>query len=132
MSLWNNFGRSPFQTHVFSALVSFFILSDNFFDSTYLLDHLDVQILNFMLNLLRKIVKKIEYSKSLLDSENYWCGHQQSYNFFLIISGHFRITQESQNQLIRNEEIAVTGEKTFSIFWKGKIFVADRKKYLYR
>ena len=33
MCLWNDFGRSPFQTRVFPALLSFFILSDNFFDS---------------------------------------------------------------------------------------------------
>ena len=31
--MWNNFGCSPFQARIFLALVSVFILSDNFFDS---------------------------------------------------------------------------------------------------
>ena len=31
--MWNNFGRSAFETRVFPAIMLFFILSDNFFDS---------------------------------------------------------------------------------------------------
>ena len=85
-----------------------------------------------MLNLLKqkKIIKEMEYSRSLSDPQNYWCGRQQPYNFFPI-SGHFRITQENQNQLIRSEKIALNWGKYFSIISKGKIFVANLKKSLY-
>ena len=32
----------------------------------------------------KKSFKKIKYSRSSPDTENYWCGNQQSYNFFLV------------------------------------------------
>ena len=125
--LWNNFGRSPLQTRVFPALVSLFILSDNFFLTLDLfLNKLDFQILNFMMSSLKKKNdnnknKKLEYSRSLSDPENYWCAHQQPHNFFSI-SGHFRITEENQNQLIRSEKIAVTRGRKFLDYFKRKNF----------
>ena len=127
--LWNNFGRNPLQTRVFPALVSLFILSDNFFLTLDLfLNKLDFQILNFMMSSLKKKNdnnknKKLEYSRSLSDPENYWCAHQQPYNFFPI-SGHFRITEENQNQLIRSEKIAATrGRKFISLSTGGPVYV---------
>ena len=75
----------------------------------------------------KKIIKKIEYSRSLSDSENYWCGHQQPYNFFPI-SEHLQITQENQNQLIQSEKIAVTGGKKFLDYLKRKDFYNQLEK----
>ena len=34
----------------------------------------------------KKIIKKMKYSRSLSGTENYWCGHQQSYNFFPVFA----------------------------------------------
>ena len=66
-------------------------------------------------------IKKTEYSRSFSDPESYWCGHQQPYNFFPI-SGHFRITQGNQNQLIQSEKIALIGGKIFQDYLKKKNF----------
>ena len=83
-----------------------------------------------MLNLLKKILKKIKYSRSLSDPENYWCGHQQPYNFFPT-SRHFPINQENKNQLIQSRKISCNWEKIFfCIISRGKIFTADQKKIL--
>ena len=56
--------------------------------------------------------KKIENSRSLSHPENNWCGRQQPNNFFPI-SGHFRITQENQNRLIRSRKIRYNWGKIF-------------------
>ena len=84
-----------------------------------------------MLNLLKKkIIKKIEHSRSLTDPENYWRGHQQPYNFFPI-SGHFPITQENENQLIRSRKITCNWEKMFFLdYLKTKDFYSWSKKIL--
>ena len=34
----------------------------------------------------KKSLKKINYSRSLSDPENSWCGHQQPYNFFSVFT----------------------------------------------
>ena len=76
----------------------------------------------------------MKYSRSLSGTENSWCGHQQSYNFFPVFA-NFRTllaTQENQNWLIRSGKISCSWGKTFClIISKGKIFRADRKKSLY-
>ena len=61
--------------------------------------NLDFQMQNFMLNLLKKkSFKNIKYCKSSPDPEYSQCGyHLISFRFFPI-SGHFRTTQENQNQ----------------------------------
>ena len=140
LSIFNE-NYSSFQTHVFPALVSFFILSDNFFDfgPIFKCHTQRMEKVNWISRsrtlcwiFWKKIIKKIEYSRSLSDPENYWCGHQQSYNFFPI-SRHFLITQENENQLIRSRKISCNWENVFFlIISKGKIFIADRKKSLYR
>ena len=121
---------------VFPVLVSFFILSDIFFDFepifkcyTQGMEKVNWFSRSRTLCLIfwKKIIKKIEYSRSLSDPENYWCGHQQPYNFFPIFR-HFVITQENKNQLIWSRKI----NNFFLIISKGKIFIADRKKSLYR
>ena len=93
---------------IFPVLVSFFILSDIFFDFEPIFKcyNQSMEKVNWLsrsrtlcLIFWKKIIKKIEYSRSLSDPENYWCGHQQPYNFFPI-SRHFLITQENENQLI--------------------------------
>ena len=47
---------------------------------------LDLQMQNFILNVLKKkkIIKRNQVLKNSPDPENYWRGHQQSYNFFLV------------------------------------------------
>ena len=54
---------------------------------------------NFMLNLLRKkkLLKNMKYSRSLLDPENYQCGHQQPYNFFPIFA-NFQIVPDNSGK----------------------------------
>ena len=93
------------------------------------LDQLDFQInkISWIFWKKKKIIEKIEYSRSLSDPENYWCGHQQPYNFFPI-SEHLQITQENQNQLIQSEKIAVTGGKKFLDYLKRKDFYNQLKK----
>ena len=111
----------------FPALVSFFILFDIFLTLNLFLDQSDSLINRICWIFWKKIIKKIEYSRNLSDPENYWCGHQQPYNFFPIF-GHFQITQENQNQLIWSEKIAVTGEKIFLDYLKRKDFYSRSKK----
>ena len=125
--MWNDFGRSLFQTRVFPALLSFFILSDNFFDSRPIFGSIGFLDPELYAESLKKIIKKIEYSRNLSEPENYWCGQQQPYHFFPI-SGHFRIDQENQNRLIRSEKIAVTGGKKFLDNLKRKDFCSRSKK----
>ena len=46
-------------------------------------NQLDFQMYSFMLNLLKiDLLKNMKYSRSLLDPENYKCGHEQPHNFF--------------------------------------------------
>ena len=60
---------------------------------------LDLQMWNFMSNLLKNKIDKNKYSRSLLDTENCCCGNHQPYNFFRFfpISGHLQTTEENQN-----------------------------------
>ena len=112
----------------FPDLVSFFILYDNFFWlSTYFWINWISRSIGFPVSFEKKIIKKIQYSRSLSDSENYWCRHQQPYNFFPI-SEHLQITQENQNQLIQSEKIAVTGGKKFLDYLKRKDFYNQLEK----
>ena len=111
----------------FPALVSFFILFDIFLTLNYFWINRIPWSIGLAESFEKKIIKKIEYSRNLSDPENYWCGHQQPYNFFPIF-GHFQITQENQNQLIWSEKIAVTGEKCFLDYLKRKDFYSRSKK----
>ena len=79
----NSFGRSSFQTHVFIALVSLFILSDNFFDLGPIFKWID-WLSDAELYTEKDLLKEIKYSRSSPDPENYWCGHQQSYHIFSV------------------------------------------------
>ena len=130
--------HSSFQSRFFPALVSFFILSDNFFDFGPIFKyHTEImERINWISRsrtlcriFWKKLIKKVKYLRSSPDPENYQCGHQQPYISFRFfpISGHFRITQENQNQLIWTKKIScIWGKIFFSIISKGKIFRADR------
>ena len=107
--------------------VVFYTLWQFFWLSTYFWINWISRSIGFPESFEKKIIKKIEYSRSLSDSENYWCGHQQPYNFFPI-SEHLQITQENQNQLIQSEKIAVTGGKKFLDYLKRKDFYNQLEK----
>ena len=66
--------------------MSFFILSDNFFDLGPIFKLIgwfsDAE--PYTESFEKKSLKEIKYLRSSSDSENYWCGHQHSYNFFLV------------------------------------------------
>ena len=67
-----------------------------------------------MLNLLKINFKK--YSRGSPDPENYWCDHQQLYNFFPVFvdSGNFQTTfRKTKIGRFEGEELAVTEEKSF-------------------
>ena len=81
-----------------------------------------------MLNLLKINFKK--YSRGSPDPENYWCDHQQLYNFFPVFvdSGNFQTNfRETKIGRFEGEELAVIEEKKFLIISKGKIFRDNRK-----
>ena len=139
LSIFNE-NYSSFQICVFPSFSVVFYTSWQFF---WLWTYFQVphpkdgkSQLNFQIRTLcwifwKKVIKKIEYSRSLWDSENYWWDHQQSCNFFPI-SRHFPITQENEISWFEAEKFTVTGKIFFYlIISKGKIFTTDRKKSLY-
>ena len=71
-----------------------------------------------MVNILKKSsLKKIKYSRSLPDPENFWCGHQQPYNFFSVIADfqtRFRLLPIFN--WFKVEKLAVTGDFFFFFF----------------
>ena len=97
--------------------MSFFILSDNFFDSRPI----------FFLFLFPELYAE-SFEKKALEKLNI----QEACQTLKIIGVaiNFRVTQENQNQLIRSEKIAVTEEKNSSIISKGKIFKSRSKNNL--
>ena len=125
----------------FPALVLFFTFSDIFFALDIFQCHTQMmEIISWIYRFRtscesfeKKPFKKIKYSRSFSDHENYWCGHQQPNNFFPIAK-YFRIIQEKQNQLIQSRQISCCscGKKCLSIISKGKVFIADRKNSLCR
>ena len=62
------------------------MLSDNFFDLGLIFKWIDwfSDAELYTESFEKKSLKEIKYSRSSPDPENYWCGHQQSYNFFLV------------------------------------------------
>ena len=71
------------------------------------MNQLEFQIQNFMLNLLKKIhSKKSNIQEALQALKIIGVAISSHIIFFLFfpISGHFRITQENQNQLIRSRK----------------------------
>ena len=85
---------------------------------------------SFMVNILKKSsLKKIKYSRSLPDPENFLCGHQQPYNFFSVIADfqtRFRLLPIFN--WFKVEKLAVTGD-FFFFFWlsRKKSIRADQK-----
>ena len=75
-----------FKLVFFIALVSFFILSDNFFDLEPIFKRIDwfSDAELYTESFEKNSLKEIKYSRSSPDPEKYWCSHQQSYNFFLV------------------------------------------------
>ena len=117
-----------FKLAFFLALMSFFTFSDNFFDfgPIFKCHTQKMEIINWIsrcrtlywIFCKKNSLKEIKYSRNSLDLENCWYGHQQPYIIsfrFLQISGHFRITQENQNQLIQRRKISCN--------WAKKIFL---------
>ena len=110
------FGRSLFQTRVIAALVSFFILSNNFscFGPIERINW--ISRCRTLWQIFRKIfIEKLKYSRISPDSKDYLCEHQQLFNFFLVlpIFGHFRATQKNQNWLIWSRKTSCNWEKKF-------------------
>ena len=80
-------------------------------------------------------IKKIKYSRGSPDPENSRCGYQQPYNFFLFLlnSRHFQITQENQNQSIRNRKTSCNwGNVLLLLSQKDKFLELVEKKSLHR
>ena len=84
---------------------------------------LDLQMWNFMSNLLKNKIIKIKYSRRLLDPENCCCGNHQPQNFFF---GFFRFPdtcrqlRKTKIGRIEADELAVTGEKVLRLSQKER------------
>ena len=69
----------------------------------------------------KKSLRKIKYSRSSPDPENFRCGHQQPYNFFSVFA-NFRtlpnVSEKIKNCSLKGEKLAVTKEKKFPIILK--------------
>ena len=76
--------------------------------------------------------KKINYFGTSPRPENFWCGHEQPYDFFSVfaISRHLLTTQENQSWSIRRGRISCNWGKKLLIISKAKIFRAALKKSL--
>ena len=129
------FGRSLFQTRVIAALVSFFILSNNFSCFGPIERIKWISRCRTLWWIFRKIfIEKLKYSRISPNSKDSLCDHQQPYNFFLVlpIFGHFRATQKNQNWLIwKAEKLGVTGKKCFFRLSQKEIFLKPIEKNPY-
>ena len=103
---WKKFGQSWFLSRVIPAWVFFFSFLDPLFifgptfrghAKTIGRNQLDFQTQNFMLNLLKKSVKKLHSSRSSSDPENSWCSHQRPFNFFLVFANFWTLPDFSEN-----------------------------------
>ena len=97
----------------FAALVSFFILSDNFFDSRPIFGSIGFPEL-YAESFEKKALEKLNIQEACQTLK------------IIGVAINFRV----QNQLIRSEKIAVTEEKNSSIISKGKIFKSRSKNNL--
>ena len=89
---------------------------------------------NFMLSHLKKkkALRKLHFSRSSPDPENYRWDHQGVISFrFLPIFGHFKTSQENIFRWIGRRKISFNREKVlFAIISRGKAFKGNRKKSL--
>ena len=97
--------------------MSFFILSDNFFDSRPVFGSIGFPEL-YAESFEKKSLEKLNIQEACQTLK------------IIGVAINFRVTQENQNQLIRSEKIAVTEEKNSSIISKGKIFKSRSKNNL--